>query len=113
VTLVLVLAGSAVVAALAIVPISHRFSDGFNATPQFGSVSMVAPEGSRLSLNWSVSGGPASVSVFDGHGQVLYRSTAPTGAFTFTTVTPSDGVEANSTSSAFISLSWGYTAPIL
>jgi hypothetical protein len=111
--LVLVVAGIVVVAAVTLVPFSHRFADGFNATHRFGSVSMVAPEGSRLSLNWLVSGGPASVSVFNGHGQVLYASTASAGAFAFTTVTPSDGVEANSTSTAFVHLDWGYSAPLL
>lgn len=111
--MLLIVIGLAVLATLAIVPVSHRFSDGLNATREFGSVSMVAPQGSTLSLNWSVSGGPTSVSVFNAHGQVLYSSSAPSGAFSFTTATPSDGFEANSTSSAFVYLAWGYSAPLL
>jgi hypothetical protein len=103
----------AVIAGLATIPISHRFSDGFNATHEFGGVTLVAPAGSRVALNWSASGGPASISVYNGNGQVLYASNAPTGAFSFTAVTASDGFEANSTSSAFIFLAWEYSSPIL
>ncbi|MGA8663678.1 MAG: hypothetical protein WB809_01210 [Thermoplasmata archaeon] len=109
---ILIVVGIVSAAALVTIPITHRFSDDFNANHQFGGVTMVAPVGSQLALNWSVSGGPASVSVYNGYGQVLYESDAPSGTFSFTSATPSDGVEANSTASALVYLAWSFAAPI-
>ena len=84
---ILIVVGIVSAAALVTIPITHRFSDDFNANHQFGGVTMVAPVGSQLALNWSVSGGPASVSVYNGYGQVLYESDAPSGTFSFTSAT--------------------------
>ena len=111
--LVVVVLAVGIVTALATVPVPHRFSDVFSATREFGTVVLVAPQGSPISLNWSVSGGPASVSVSNGHGQLLDASAASSGSFQFTSTTPEDGFEANSTSSATVYLSWGYSSPVL
>jgi hypothetical protein len=110
---ILIVAGIVSTAALFTIPLTHRFSDVFNVSVEFGGVTMVAPQGSHLALNWSVSGGPASVSVYNGDGQVLYASNAPSGAFSFASTTPSDGFEANSTVSAIIYVAWSYASPIL
>jgi len=114
----LIIAGVGVVVALVLValftiPITHRFSDGFNATPQFGGASLVAPQGSSLSINWSVIGGSAMIQISNGYGQILFSSPAASGSFAFTSTTPSDEVAANSTASAYVYLDWSYSAPVL
>jgi hypothetical protein len=98
---------------LATIPVSHGFSDEFNATSRFGGATLVAPTGSHIAMNWSATGGPASFSVYDGHAQLLFASHAATGSFAFTSTTPSDDVEANSTGDAYVYLSWSYAAPLL
>ncbi len=103
----------AVVVALAVIPVTHRFSDTFDATHEFGTVSLIAPTGSAVALSWAVTGGPASIQVFNGNGQILDASEAPVGSFSFSSTTPSDGFEANSTGTASVSVSWSYASPIL
>jgi hypothetical protein len=110
---VLSLAVAAAAIALFAIPVTHSFSDGLNATHLYGSVTLVAPVGSRISLTWSSSGAPASIAIYDGNGHMLDSAEAATGSFSFTAMTPSDGFEANSTGIAYVVLSWSYTSPLL
>ena len=108
--------GSVVVAltlVLALLPMTRRYHDEFQASAQFGHVSMVAPSGSQIALSWTSAGGPIRIIIYDGDGAMLDSSSNPSGSFSFRTSTSMNGFEASSPTMASVGLNWSYTTSVL